>query len=462
MVIAAWLITISFIIDNYLTGNSSPQTVAKNISTFIAKQENDFDAVAADTVLLSKLAHNTYNEKVLQQFTGKKYFFFLYAKNEMGNFNLLFWSTQVVEPLGSVSIMQGKSGFIQLSNGYYVWRKSTFNNLTAIALIPVRWNYTITNDYLKNSFTIGENIENAYSYHGRRAGTVIKSKEGNFLFSLEPKPVHIVVHNNLVASIFRMVAAFFILIFVQFAATWFVQENFFKGTAFLVLVITGLRVLSYYFPIPVNFRQFELFDPAVYGSNIILRTLGDLLINAMLFLWIVLFIRFYIQEKKIVIPVKNFVLKWLIVLTGLCVLILCTFLCGHIFRSMVADSNISFDVVNFYTLTVYSVIGFVVLGCIAIGYFFITQIIIYLLQPLLPKNIMVLILVLTVTGLAVLTFRVNTQDAIFELYLLIWLLVYLLLLNNKHLFLLASEIISSRLIFWLFFFSLSYCFYHSY
>jgi hypothetical protein len=65
---------------------------------------------------------------------------------------------------------------------------------------------------------------------------------------------------------------------------------------------------------------------------------------------------------------------------------------------MVADSKISFDVINFDTLNWYSVIGFVVLGCIAIGYFFVTQIVIYLLQPLLPKNIMVLILILTILG----------------------------------------------------------------
>ncbi|MBC7890484.1 MAG: HAMP domain-containing histidine kinase [Ferruginibacter sp.] len=458
LITAAWLVTISFIIDNYLSGNASPKSVAKKISAFIAKQENDFDAIAADTFLLSHLAKNTYNEKTLQQLTGKKYFLFVYAKNGLDNFNLLFWNTQVVEPLGSVSVMVGKTGFIQLANGYYVWRKSTFNDLVVVALIPVKWNYTITNDYLKNSFTTGENIENTYSITSEERGSAIKSKEGNFLFSLELKSVNIVAHHNLVASVLRMIAAFFVLIFIHFIATWFVHKNFYKGATFLALAVTALRVASYYFPIPVNFRQFELFDPAVYGSNIILRSLGDLLVNAMLFLWMVLFIRFYIQEKKVIITVKQPAVKWLIVVTGLGLLIWCTFLCGHIFRSMVADSKISFDVINFYTLTVYSVMGFVVFGCIAIGYFFISQIIIYLLQPLLPENIMVLVLVVTITGLAVLSFRVNAPDAIFELYLLIWLLVYLLLLNNKHLFLLASEIISSRLIFWLFFFSLSIAF----
>jgi len=357
--------------------------------------------------------------------------------------------------LGSVSIMQGKSGFIQLSNGYYVWRKNTVNNITAIALIPIKWNYSITNEYLKNSFTTGKDIENAFSISSAKEGTIIQSREGDFLFSLVQKPVNNVIHNNLFASFFRLIAAFFVLIFVQFVATYFVNKNFYAGITFLILVITALRIVSYYFPIPLNFRQFELFDPAVYGANVILKTLGDLLINAMLFLWVVLFIRFYIQDKQVVIPAKNKVLTWVIVLSGICILILSTFLCGHIFSSMVADSNISFDVVNFYTLTVYSVIGFVVLGCIAISFFLVTQIIIYLLQPLLPRNIMVLVFIITVTGLAILTFRLNSHDAAFELYLLIWLLVYLLLLNNKHLFFQASDIVSSRLIFWLFFFSLS-------
>jgi len=455
LVTAAWLVTISFIIENYLAGTSSPTTVAKNIHHFISEQEDDFDILSGNTVLLTSLAQNTYNEAVLQKITEKNYFLYLYKKSEYGDLNLLFWSTQVVDPLGNVYAMQGKTGFIQLVNGYYVWRKSTYKNLLAIALIPVKWNYVITNEYLKNSFTAGEKIENIYSISEGKTGTVVKSKEGDFLFSLETKSVDVLIHNNLLASIFKVIAAFFVLIFVQFIATWIVQRNFFKGVSFLVLVIIGLRVISYYLPIPVNFRQFELFDPAVYGSNVILKTLGDLLINAILFLWIVLFVRYYIQDKKVIILVSNTVAKWVLVISGLGALVICTFICGHIFRSMVADSNISFDVINFYTLNEYSVIGFVVLGSVAIGYFFLTQIIIYLLQPLLPKNIMVLILVVTIIGLVVLTLRINSPDAIFELYLLIWLLIYLLLLNNKYLFLLASEIISSRLIFWMFFFSVS-------
>ncbi|MES2893873.1 MAG: HAMP domain-containing sensor histidine kinase [Bacteroidota bacterium] len=458
LVTAAWLVTISFIIDNYLSGNSSPVTVGKNITTFINEQEADFDNVSRDTALLSNLANNDIDELTLQELTEKEYYLFVYTQNNYDAYALAFWSTQVVDPVNSIRAMQGKSGFIQLTNGYYVWRKSTLNNLTAVALIPVKWNYAIENAYLKNSFSIGSDIEHGYTINQNQSGIEISSKDGHYLFSLETKSVLLSSHNHLGASFLRLIAAFIVLIFIHFVATFLVAKSFLKGVSFLLVTVIVLRVLSYFFPIPVNFRQFEVFDPSIYASDIVLSSLGDLLINAVLFLWIVLFIRFYIQEKRVKLRVANPVMQWSILLAGIGALIAITFLCGHIFQSMVADAKISFDVITFFTLDRFSIIAFIVLGCVAISYFFISQIIIYLLQPILPRSIAMLLLYVTIVGLVALTFRINSPDAVFELYLLIWLLIYLLLLNNKHFFLLASEIISSRLIFWLFFFSLSISF----
>ena len=60
----------------------------------------------------------------------------------------------------------------------------------------------------------------------------------------------------------------------------------------ILLLATGLfllRLITYYYPGLLNLRQFELFNPVIYGSNAIQRSLGDLLINSILFCWIVLF-----------------------------------------------------------------------------------------------------------------------------------------------------------------------------
>ena len=455
LVIAAWLVTLSFIIDNYWSGSSSPQAFQKKISSYVAEQENDFDVVTKDTVLINSVASKKYDEVLLQKISDKNYYFFLLAKNEAGLNNLIFWSTQVIDPTGYLFKMQGRSGFIQLPNGYYVWRKTEVKGFTALALIPIKWNYAVTNEYLENTFAIDSRLSNNYTITDQPNQHSIQSKEGIFLFSLLQNSVITIPHNTLLASIFRILAALVILLLTHLMATYAVHKNFFKGISFLSGFILFLRIASYYLPIPLNLRQFELFDPAIYGSNAILRSLGDLLINALLFLWVLLFIGHYIQEKNIKINEDKPIVKWTAVISGIILLLVSTMVCGHVFLSLVADSQISFDVINFFTLNSYSVIGFVVLGCVAIGYFFLTQVIIYLLQPLLPKNILIMLLYVTVLGLIGLTLRINQPSVIFELCLLVWLLIYLLLLNNKHFFLLASQIISSRLIFWLFFFSLS-------
>jgi hypothetical protein len=68
----------------------------------------------------------------------------------------------------------------------------------------------------------------------------------------------------------------------------------------------------------------------------------------------------------------------------------------------------------------------IILCCISIGYFFICQVLVYYLKPLFSKNFYQLFLVTAVTGLAVLTFRIGNINGGFEIYVLIWLLLFLI------------------------------------
>ncbi len=451
----AWLVTISFIIDNYWSVGSSADAVQRKMSSYIREQENDFDALAADTALVNKIVSKGYDDKLLKQLTGKKYFLFAYSSDEFNLLKLVFWNTQVAEPDAATLSLEGRSGFAELTNGFYVWRKQQSGNNTLLALIPVKWNYSITNEYLLNTFATGNGLEGRFTLSEEENPNSIRSKEGAFLFSLSQNENTGVHKDNIVAAMCRIIAALLVLLLVQMFATHLVQQHFYAGVLFLLVSIIIFRLLSYWLPIPVNLRQYELFDPRIYAADSVFRSLGDLLINAFLFLWIVLFIRHYMQEKNIVVKVENKTAKAGVVLLGIIVLLAATFIGGTVIRSMVADSQISFDVVNFFTLNVYSVVGFVVLGSLAMSFFLLSQIVVYLLQPLFPKSIMSLILLVTIVGLAFLSFRISVPGVIFELYLLIWLLLYLLLLNARRLYFFASQIVSSKLIFWLFFFSIS-------
>ena len=456
LIIAAWLITISFFIDNYWAGNSSVKAVQKNLTKYIHQQELDYQKTISDTVSINKLITKKHDEYFLNSYIKKNYFLYLYEQKKLGQFALAFWNTQSTQPNNAILLSDKNEGFIQLQNGYYVWQKAYANNIASVALIPIKWKYVITNEYLQNTFTIGADIELNYDLAIEPSNASVKSLKGNTLFYLTQKATLALEKNNPVAVWLRIIASLMVLIFIHLCATFLAVNNQLKNAIlFLATLIIALRVVSYYLPVPLNFRQFELFDPAIYGSNWVLRSLGDLLINTVLFVWFILFTYHHLQEKKVEIKVKKGFEKWVYLVLAVTILITTTFTIGHIIRTMVADSQISFDVINFFTLNVYSFIGFIVLCCITMGYFFLTQILLFLLKPLFTKNFVALYFCTAILSLAFLTLNLNHTTIEFELYMVIWLLLYIFLVNSRYFKLLANKTISSKLVFWLFFFSIS-------
>ncbi len=456
LIIAACLVAFSFIIDKYWSGNSTVDAVRKHIENHIQLQEKDFEKILQDTGLIRKIDDNNFDEELLKKITDKPYFMYRYFVNDIGLKQLIFWNTQTVLPTEQLLSMTDSTGFIKLLNGYYVWHKKNTATGITIALIPVKWEYFVKNTYLQNTFVAGREIERKYDIADEPTNAVVKSIYGNSLFYLTENSENVVPKNNLVSVLFRIFAAIFVLLFIHLLAIKIaVNKSLTKALLFLIPVIFLLRLLSYYFPVPLNFRQFELFDPSVYGSNIVLRSLGDLLINAVLFTWIVLFIHNQMYEKKIRLTNHKPVFRWLL-LAAVCILLLtATFIAGHIIRSMVADSQISFDVINFFTLNIYSVTGFIVLCCLAIGYFLLSQILVALVQPFFSKTFAELYLTVATGGLLYLTFQLSFSNAGFQLFILAWLVIYLLLLNKDGLALSVNKISSTRFIFWLFFFSVT-------
>ncbi|MFZ4057586.1 MAG: sensor histidine kinase [Ferruginibacter sp.] len=455
LITIAWLVTLSFIIDNYWSSSGSPEAVRKNVSNYLRDQEIDFDRITNDTVFRRSVINKTCSQFYLEEMVKKEYGFFVFHRTSVIASNLEFWNTQIVDAPYDLLRLPNITGFIQLPNGYYVWRKNVFADYTMIALIPIKWNYAITNEYLKNRFVSNDKIENIYTITQNEAVNPVTSHDAIYLFSLEQKQFTTISTNNPAAIFLRLVALLMLFIFIHQISTFLVKKSFLKGVGFLIGTILIIRLASYYLPIPLNFRQFELFDPAIYGSNFILRSLGDLLINAFLFLWINLFVLYYIQAHRVYFSIKNIILKRAITFICLGFLIALTFLCGHVIRSMVADSQISFDVINFFTLNIYSVIGFITLGAMATGYFLFAQVVLYFLKNWLTKNQLYFLLSTAACGLVILSFRLTAASVLFELMLLLWLLLFLMVLRNRFFKLQLAGITSSGLIFWLFYFSVS-------
>ncbi len=456
LILAGWLLTFSYLFQYYWSYTSAPAQVKKALQKTINKRENDFEKILADTPLLRQLNNGTYSKNAFEQLLKKDYFIFV-ASDAADGFQTRFWNTQTILPGNELWQRADGVWFEKLINGYYTVYKKTCGlkngiHCQVMALIPVKWNYFVTTDDLSNSFAYLNGIEKYYSINDIvQTPLAVKSNDGTVLFWLKeqyniPQPL------NLITVVLRLLAMFcFLLVFHKAAAALAIKRSFITGILFLVAGILMIRIISYFFPVPLNLRQFQLFDPAIYGSNNILKSLGDLLINSFLLLWVLLFIRRYGKSGS-VLPIRINEKAGLAV-TAVLIFSL-TILFGNIIRSLVADSQISFNVTSFFSLTVFSFAGFCVLGCLALNYFLLIDWLFSHFKKFAQNKLGLQLLALTVTGLVYLTFILGSGVVVFHLSLLIWLLPVALLLSSSNMdfgFLPAS----GRNIFWLFFFSLS-------
>lgn len=456
---AAWLLTIAFIVSNYWSVTSTPQAIQKSIQREILKEQMKAEKFLNDTAIINKVQSGKYDEEFLTSIVKKSFYVFTYNKDTTGNYRESFWSTQDAAPDSHLVASKRQTAFARLNNGWFLSVQKSYptpngQDYKIICLIPVKWEYYIQNRYLKNDFAGLKNIANAYGITTVANSLPIKNVKGDVLFYLE-KTGNLPVHNiNYVALSLGVIALLLILFFIHLLANH-ISENFgfFKGLVVLGGSLIFIRFITYELD-PYHFRQLMLFSPSVYKQNFMMGSLGDLLVNSVLFVWIILFIRFHLRnsfsQNKNWKKTRRYVIAFAIasLMVGI------TFLSGNIILSLIADQQISFDVINFFSLNIYSVIGFIVLTCVATGYFFLIQLLMQMLSSLMPRMKLLRYLFIATAGLCILTFNSNIHTT-FRILLLLWLLLLVILLEFKILLLHAYRLVSSRFIFWAFFFSVS-------
>ncbi len=447
LIISLFFLGISVFTQKSRNGYILRKEYAANLEKYIHRAESSFKIFTNDSFA------GIVSKPPLPEVRSEGQSYFIY-KTTNGFTELIYWTTQRVLPEEWIITSAENSGFATLANGKYFFQKKVSGNQILMALLPVQWNYVIENNYLRNEFAVKPAEGKRYNISLSKKDVPVISQSGKYLFSIrEVKHVGDTKENTLTLWL-RILSFIPLLLFIHFTASRiFHQEGLLKATLFLIGCLILLRLVSYFFPFPVSLRQFKLFNPHIYGAGIALRSLGGLLINSLLFLWIINFIRNRINRNKADALIKNLPLKWPIFAFGVLALLLVTYLAGFIIKSLVADSQISFDVVNFFTLDIYSVIGFVVLSCIAIGYFYFCRVVVFVLQNIFPEFEMTLFISVAAGGLLLLSFQIGRMTGVFAVYELLWLLLFLFCMRNDLSGVFSGAPIVSRTVFWLFFFS---------
>lgn len=460
--LALWLsvgfFALSFVFNKIYINRSSVAIEVHKAEKYISERQEDFTQLVSDTALINRLMKGKESTDEFDRIAKKDYCFFLYHVNEFKGASMRFWSSQQIIPTDEILGNSDGEYFRLLSNGYYyVIRKTLLDgNTLAFALIPVQSKFFIETDYLPEEFMFSKTAGNRVLIAKGETDFPVKSRSGKTLFSLEKKAAGAVAYNDKLTIILRFCGLLYLFLFLHLLSESTAnKKGAWTGIGLLAFSLLLLRVTTYFFPSLLNLRQFELFNPALYGSNIVQRSLGDLLINAMLFCWIVIFAWSKLHNRERLNENFSQVLKWITGIISLLLLIFSTFILASVIRSMVADSKVSFDVTNFFSLNFSTVIGFVVLACLSLSYYYFSQLLFRLIFPLFEGRKYIIYFAIGFVGLLYLTTRSGHPEVLFYIPVLIWLLVYTWLINRKGVIFNRIRVNIASILSWIFVFSVS-------
>jgi len=459
--LAILLFALSFFFNKLYTHRSSVAAEAKKAENYVNKRVKDFEEFTKDTVFINRILSHEETMDEFTQLTNKSYGIYIYRKRDFADPEMTFWNQQKIVPPPELLSAPDGAKFSKLANGYYYTIKKTLgqstlnNTIVAYAMILVRTEFFIETDYLQQKFTYSDNADKRVLISSAPTPFPVRSEDGKVMFYLDKKSSRAVAYNDRLTIVLRLSGLLLLLLFIHSLAesvAW--RKGPWKAIGILSLILILLRVVIYFNPGLLNLRQFDLFDPAIYGSNPVERSLGDLLFNSVLFCWIVLFAWSKLNKRKDLQEGFSRTLAVVSSILALLVLILSTFVLASVIRSLVADSKISFDVTDFFSLNAFTVVGFVVLAFLSLAYYYLTQLLFRLIFPLFSGNNYLVYFAISVTGLIYLSTR-GGPEVLFYLPVLVWLLVYSWLINRQDAIFNRIHINIASILSWIFVFSIS-------
>ena len=133
---------------------------------------------------------------------------------------------------------------------------------------------------------------------------------------------------------------------------WLIPNYFYLGSALFLILTQSARWLFLKYQLPLFIYEQKLFSADIYASSIYHPSLGDFIVSVSLLLWFLILIRdcsYRKSNNRIVLYIRLLFAAWLSM-----VLSDASF---NSIKSLVFDSQISFDIKNIYAINSYTLLG---------------------------------------------------------------------------------------------------------
>ncbi|HTG56955.1 MAG TPA: hypothetical protein VL943_11840, partial [Niabella sp.] len=454
----------SFVFKSPSLNETSLEYKERELQKGIHKQEDDAAKLLKDTSLVRRLSENKETQADMDLLYNKPYGLYLYKGGQGNQRYLHFWNTATIIIPDSVLYQVKDEQLEKLANGYYLIKKFGAANLKDVAIysaILVQSTYYLNStDYAKETFPLSPGLTSIAGVSEKPTPFAIKSLSGQTSIYLEKKPAATSNPDGPLLVVIRLASFFFVFLALYFLLFKNVVRQYkFADIPLFLFCLLIFRLSLYLCRDLFKLDSLELFGQQLYNANVILPSLGDLLLNSALFCWFGIFIWNRIKPNGTT-PAPDEAgrrIKWLQGVVYIVLLLLLTFVIVNVIRSIISNSKVSFDVTNFFGLSIYTAIGFIILAFLSFGFHYFSRILFYYLFPAFKSRTYLIYLIIAIGGLSYIAFGASGSSSLY-LICLLWLLVYTFLFNNERPLNKLIRFNISGTIVWIFIFSVSISF----
>ncbi len=363
---AAICFAATFLFEWYTSSSTNLNRYAVSMQQNLHAQEKEVQTLLQDTTFFNPILRKESSSIDFQRLRklSEAPYTILFFQND----SLLFWSNNRVAPLRALSQNIRTDTLLSLLNGSYtmlVGAVSYSASATILALIPVRYHYAQPNNLFQNEWALDASVPSKVLLSEQKtAYPVLSSQNKTVCYLTGEGSLRTQTQQFGLLALYILLAIFLLLLIDTFAQDLLQHYSPIKGIAFLLVATILLRLLSFYLNISAKFDELPIFHQNSVSKTIYSNSLGDILINICLILWIIIF--FY-RETPIV-SYKSFALSRRIVLASInyFAVMLGIVMTVSLHEEMIFNSGIRFDLENVIAIDGYS---FLALVCIMLLWF---------------------------------------------------------------------------------------------
>ncbi|MCX6250301.1 MAG: ATP-binding protein [Bacteroidetes bacterium] len=362
---------IAILIQFYFSYQNSPEEIKRTFETVFREKVNQAQKLLAEL----KQYKGQFNSEEWINTSGK--FQKLFNDQGLGFYisqrdSIEYWSTNEipVKELFINTIHSSEIRVIQLKNGWYAIRETSDSVSVYTALILLKHEYPIENEFLENNFREDFHVPPGTTISLQSGNISIRSDKGAFLFMLQlPSKITLSTPRIFVLlSLYVIGFLFVILSLYQFykRVYYVFQRKLLFILSFSIYVII-IRFIQYYFRLPRVLYNSEFFGQQLFSASSFLPSLGDFLINAIVILAIAYIFFLHLPESQVI--KKQTTGKRIMVCFGILFILSAGFcIVIYLIQQLTVNSTIPLTLQKISGLTTYSIVGFFIISIIFLSF----------------------------------------------------------------------------------------------